>query len=216
MNRTSFVFTALLALAVPAAGTFFSSDAHAEAALGPASSFVKGKYDNVIKFLGEKPSPEREKKLDAELASLVDYDEMAKAVLGGEAGNRKPEEIARFTSVLKELIQINYKKKLTEITKYKVTYKAELADGADTKVQTEAKDEADKKAIPVTIDYKVKKKGGGWIVVDIIPEDSSYVKAWNKELIKVVKKDGWDAMMKKLDDKLAKEKAGTATPAKKT
>lgn len=208
MTRSTFVFTLLLALAVPAATTFVTSDVHADAQ-GPATTFIKAKYDAVIKLLGDKPSKERDEKLDKALDELVDYDDMAKSVLGDEAGKRKPEEVAAFTKTLKELIKLNYKKKLQDITQYTVKYKAETADGSDTKVQTEAADAGNKKAVPVLIDYKVRKKGSGWIVVDIIPEDSSYVKTYNKELMKVVKKEGWDAMMKKLDDKLAKEKAGT-------
>lgn len=205
MTRSTFAFTLLLALAVPSAATFVTTEVRADAQ-GPATTFIKAKYENVIKLLGEKPSKERDEKLDKALDELVDYDDMAKSVLGDEAGKRKPEEVAAFTKTLKELIKLNYKKKLQDITQYTVKYKAETADGSDTKVQTEAADSSNKKAVPVVIDYKVRKKGAGWIVVDIIPEDSSYVKTYNKELMKVVKKEGWDAMMKKLDDKLAKEK----------
>ena len=204
-------FALLLALAIPTFGAVVTADAQA-AAPGPATSFIKARYDAVLKLLGEKPSPEREKKIDAELGLLIDYDEMAKAVLGDEAGKRKPDEIARFTAVLKELIQINYKKKIADLQAWSVDYKAEVAQGSDTKVQTEAKDQKDKKAPAVLIDYVVRKKGTAYIVVDIVPEDASYVKTYNKDLMKIVKKDGWDAMMKKLDDKLAKEKAGLKKP----
>ncbi|MBI2390308.1 MAG: ABC transporter substrate-binding protein, partial [Deltaproteobacteria bacterium] len=62
----------------------------------------------------------------------------------------------------------------------------------------------DKKAAPVLIDYVVRKKGSGWIVVDLIPEGSSMARTYHKEFSKVIKKDGWATLIKKMKDKLAK------------
>ncbi len=193
-----------LALAGSAGLLVGTTTAPAAAQSGTASSFLDGKLNNVRTLLKTPASPEREKKLDSELSTLVDYDEMAKVALGKEYANRTKEEIAEFTGILKQLIEKNYKKRLQDTLTYQITNKGETAQGSDKLVSTEAKNLKDAKAAPLLIDYVVRPKGSGWIVVDIIPEGSSMAKTYNKDFSKVIKKDGWAALIKKMKDKLAK------------
>jgi phospholipid transport system substrate-binding protein len=203
-----FVRRSLLALVLAAsAGAFVGATTVARPAAAQAasaSSFLDGKLKNVRALLNSPASPDREKKLDAELATLVDYDEMAKVALGKEYANRSKEEITEFTGILRQLIEKNYKKRLQDTLTYQITNKGETAQGTDKLVSTEAKNLKDPKAAAILIDYVVRPKGSGWIVVDIIPEGSSMAKTYNKDFSKVIKKDGWPALIKKMKDKLAK------------
>lgn len=195
-----------LALTLGAAGLVvpFTSDV-AAATPGPSSAFIDGKLKTLRTLLNTPPSSEREKKLDAELAALLDYDDMAKTALGAEYGKRTKEEIAEFTSILKQLIEKNYKKKLSETLNYDIANLGEEPSGTDATVKTEAKNIKDKKAAPVLIDYVVRKKGTTFIVVDIIVEDSPMVsRTYRKEFASTIKKDGWAGLIKKMKDKLAK------------
>ncbi len=137
MHRTLRRALLCLALAVPVGLASGTTATTAAAQTASASSFLDGKLNTVRTLLKTPASPDREKKLDAELATLVDYDEMAKVALGKEYGNRTKEEIAEIT-------------------------------------------------------------------VDIIPEGSSMAKTYNKDFTKVIKKDGWATLIKKMKDKLAK------------
>lgn len=195
-----------LALSVPA----IVCVASAAQAAGPATAFVKGKCETVTKLLAEKPSPEREKKLDAEFAGFLDYDGMAKAVLGEEA--QSPTEVARFTGVLKQLLQLSFKNRLTDLASYQITYDAEVTEGTDVVVQTTAKNGKDKKAFEFAIDYTVRKKGADWVVVDVAVDKASWVQGRKKDLARGFQKDGWGKTIKKLEDKLASEKAAAAKP----
>ena len=184
---------------IPIAGTALAANA------GPATTFVRERHETLTKLLGEKPSADRDKKLDAELASLLDGDEMVKGVLGAFAATRKPDEIAHFGKTLKQLIQIAYRKKLDAIKGWSVEYVEEVADGNDTKVITKASKPGDKKASPIDIAYVVRKKGTTFVVVDFVPGEMSWVQHTRKEIAGKVKELGWDGMMKKLDAKLSKE-----------
>lgn len=205
MHRTVRRALLCLALAVPVGFAVETTTTTAAAQGASASSFLDAKLKTVRTLLNTPASPDREKKLDGELSTLVDYDEMAKVALGKEYGNRTKEEIAEFTSILRQLIEKNYKKRLQDTLNYEISNKGEeTLPSGDILVKTEAKNLKDKKAAPLLIDYAVRKKGSGWIVVDIIPEGSSMAKTYNKDFTKVIKKDGWAALIKKMKDKLAK------------
>jgi len=169
-----------------------------------ASGFLDAKLKTVRGLLGTPASPEREKKIDAELKGLLDYDDMAKVALGAEYDKHSKEEIAEFTGILRQLIEKNYKKRLEDTLNYDITITDEQPQGTDVLVKTQAKPLKDKKAAVVLIDYVVRKKGTGWIAIDLIPEGSSMAKTYHKEFTKVIKKDGWAALIKKMKDKLAK------------
>jgi phospholipid transport system substrate-binding protein len=129
---------------------------------------------------------------------------MGRVALGEEHGKRSKEELQEFTSLLQQLVEKNYKKRLVDTLNYEVVYKDEEPKGSDVVVRTEAKNLKDKREASVEIDYVVRKKGQGFIVVDLVPEGSSMAKTYNKEFAKVIKKDGWAALIKKMKDKLAK------------
>jgi ABC-type transporter MlaC component len=183
------------------------------ATAGTASGFLEGKLKAVRAQLNAPGSAEREKKIDAELSTLVDYDEMARTALGAGCTTsaecdqykvRTKEELAEFTDILRKLIEKNYKKRLQDTLNFEISNKGEEPKGGDALVKTEAKNLKDKKASPILIDYVVRKKGSGFIVIDIVPEGSSMAKTYNKEFTKVIRKDGWATLIKKMKDKLAK------------
>ena len=169
-----------------------------------ASEFLDCKVAKVRALLGTPASPEREKKVDAELKLLVDYDDMAKVALGAEYDKHSKEELAEFTDILRQLIEKNYKKRLQDTLRYKIVVTGEEPKASDFLVKTQATNLEDKKAAVVLIDYVLRKKNGAWIAIDLIPEGSSMAKTYNKEFTKVIKKDGWPSLIKKMKDKLAK------------
>ena len=214
IRRSLFASTLAATLAVGTAGAIVASPAPvAAASASPATAFLQGKHDKVRALLATPAGPERDKKVDAELTQLLDYGEMAKVALGegctktadcDQYKNRSKAELDEFTGLLRQLIEKNYKKRLDQTRDYQITYKGEETKGADTLVKTEAKNLKDKREAPVLIDYVVRKQGSGYIVVDLIPEGSSMAKTYNKEFIKVIKKNGWSELIKKMKDKLAK------------
>lgn len=216
IRRSLLATTLATSLVAGAAGAVVTSVAPRAAADAPASTatgFLQAKHAKVRALLATPASPERDKKVDAELVQLLDYGEMAKVALGDgctktaecdQFKNRTKAELDEFTGLLRQLIEKNYKKRLDQTKSYEISYKGEEPKGTDTLVKTEAKNLKDKREAPVLIDYVVRKQGSGFIVVDLIPEGSSMAKTYNKEFIKVIKKNGWPELIKKMKDKLAK------------
>ena len=192
------------ALVLGAVAAAPSASADAPAAATSASAALEAKLKVVRGLLGGPASADREKKIDAELKSLVDYDDMAKVALGAEYDKHSKDEISEFTEILRQLVEKNYKKRLSDTLNYEILTKGEEPQGADVLVKTEARSLKDKKAAVVQIDYVLRKKGGSWIAIDLIPEGSSMAKTYHKEFSKVIKKDGWPTLIKKMKDKLAK------------
>lgn len=205
--RRSALVAALALSAASASATF--TEGTAQAATTP-TTFLQEKQNKVRTLLQGPASADREKKIDAELASLIDYDEMAKASLGAgtkddEYGNRKPEELKEFTDLLRQLVEKNYKKRLNDTLKYDIKYNGEEPKDGDVLVKTTAKDTSKPKDEPVTIDYRVRKKNGNYVVVDIVTEGSSMAHTYHKEFAKIIKNQGgFPAVIKRMKDKLAK------------
>jgi phospholipid transport system substrate-binding protein len=209
-RRTLFAFA--LATGTAAVAIMPTAEAVAAPTKGDATKYLEGKHNSVIKLLsGSAKTPAeikaRDEKVDAELNALVDYDQMAQDALGKEWEKRSDAEKKDFTDLLKQLIQKNYKKKLTQTLNYAIDYKGEEPKPAakdDVVVHTEAKNKEDKRDTTVLIDYVLRKKGAGYIVVDLVPEGSSMIKTYNKEFKKVIDKDGFPAVLTKMKEKLAK------------
>lgn len=177
-----------------------------------ASLYLKQKQDLLIAMITDpkvKSADERAKNVNAELLKLIDYTEMAKASLGDEWAKRSDAEQKQFKGLLQQLIEKNYKKRLDELANYTVAYNSESSSGTDTTVKTTATSKKDNRAAPLLIDYVLRKKGSDYVIVDIIPEGSSYVKTYNKEFTKVLKKPapdgGWDALIAKMNKKLTEK-----------
>ena len=202
LRRSALALTLALSSVATIAVVFPAGDVLA--ATPAATTYLKGKHEEVQKLLKTPATPDREKKIDAALDALVDYDQMAKDALGANWEKRSDGEKKEFTDLLRQLIQKNYKKKLQQTLDYQIDYTGEDAKGSDVVVHTEAKNVNDKRESSVQIDYVVRKKGTGYIVVDLIPEQSSMIKTYNKEFTKVITKDGFPAVIQKMKDKLAK------------
>jgi phospholipid transport system substrate-binding protein len=51
----------------------------------------------------------------------------------------------------------------------------------------------------------MRKKGATWIVVDMETDGVSLVQTYRNDFNKNIKNDGWEALMKKMKDKLAEK-----------
>lgn len=202
------LFAACLAFA--AVGAVSLAETAAMAASSPATTFVEGKTTKLRTILQGPAGPARDKKVDDEMKDVLDYDDMAKVALGAGTDNdfykdRTKDELADFTDTLRKLIEKNFKKNLTDTLDFDVTFTGEEAKGQDTLVRTTAKSKTDPKKPANKIDYVVRKKGSGYVIVDIITEDAPLVeRTYRKDFRTEIKKNGFPSLVKKLKDKLAK------------
>jgi phospholipid transport system substrate-binding protein len=174
---------------------------------GPATSMVQGKQTTLFDLL-KQGTPESQKKIDSIFDEMLDYSALAEASLGPEWAARSDAEKAEFTDLLKKLVRNAYTKNLKKITGFDVDYVGEDAgDGGAVVVKTKSKPK-DPRDEPVEINFKVVQKDAKWKVQDIITEGVSLVQSYRNQFTKIIKKDGWGALLQKMKDKLAKGDTG--------
>lgn len=175
----------------------------AVALAGAATDLVKAKQTALFDLL-KKGGADSDKKIGVIFDELLDYQALAQASLGSEWAGRSDAEKKEFSDLLKQLVKKAYEKNLKKTLDYDVDYVSEEAKDGATFVKTKAKKKGDAKADPVRIDYKLVQTGGKWKVQDIVTEEVSLVGSWRSQFTKIVKKDGFPALVQKMKDKLAK------------
>jgi len=183
-----------LALTLGTAGAAFA---------GPATDVVKTKQTTLFELL-KAPTPDN-KKIDGLFDEMLDYQSLAEGSLGSEWAPRADAEKAQFSDLLKQLVRKAYERNLKKILNFDVQYVAEDADGGAMLVKTKAQPKnGDARAEPVEIVFKMVQKDGKWKVNDIVTEGVSLVSSYRSQFTKIIKKDGFPALIQKMKDKLAK------------
>lgn len=185
----------VLALTLGAAGSAFA---------GPATDVVKAKQTSLFDLL-KQSGPDAQKKIDAIFDDMLDYGAVAEGSLGSEWAARSDAEKAQFSDTLKQLVRKGYERNLKKILNFDVDYIGESAEGAAVMVKTKSKGKnADAREEPIEIVFKVAQKDGKWRVNDIVTEGVSLVGSYRSQFTKIIKKDGFPALIQKMKDKLAK------------
>ena len=136
---------------------------------------------------------------------MLDYDSMAQESLGSEWAARSDAEKTEFTGLLKKLVRKSYEKNLRKTLNFNVEFVSEEAAGGKVVVKTKNTSKDKPSDEPLRLDYRLADKGGGaWKIDDIITEDVSLVGSYRSQFVKVIKKDGFAALIKKMNDRLAK------------
>lgn len=198
MKRTLKKVASGLALAI--ALTAGAGAAHA----GPALDVVKSKQAALFEVIKQPSTGETRKRIDQMFDEMLDYNALAKASLGAEWDARSDAEKAEFTSTLKGLVRKAYEKNLKKTVDFDIDYAGEENKDAGVLVKTKAKSKADAKDEPIEISYLMVQDNGSWKVGDIVTEGVSLVVSWRGQFLKIVRKDGFPALIKKMKDKLAR------------
>lgn len=171
-----------------------------------AENFVKGKHTELTDLVSKAKSKDDEKKLDAAFDAVFDYDGLAKATLKDSWDQRTPAERAEFTAVLKDLVRNSYRRNIKKTLGYEVDYKGEQDGESGKVVRTVARNKANAREEPVSIDYVVHQVDGKWLIYDIVTEGSSLIHNYRNQFRKVIEKKGFDELIKRM--KAKRDKGG--------
>ena len=69
-------------------------------------------------------------------------------------------------------------------------------------MKTVAKSRTNAREEPVSIDYVVGRAGDSWRVQDIVTEGSSLVNNYHQQFSRIIKKDGFPELLKRMKNKL--------------
>ncbi len=170
---------------------------------------VKTVVDRVVSIVTDKEmkKPKNEAKrraaLDKAISSIFDYDEMAKLSLGVHWRDRSAAERQEFVKLFKTLLENSYADKIESYNNEKISYLKETVEGDGAEVKSKI---VTAKREEFTIDYRLKRQGVKWMVCDVVIEGVSLVANYRSQFNRIVRSQGYDALVKKLKDKSAEIK----------
>jgi phospholipid transport system substrate-binding protein len=174
-----------------------------QAFAGQATEVVKTKQTVLFDLL-KRGGAESEKKVGAVFDEMLDYGSLAEMSLGSEWAARSDAEKAQFSDLLKQLVRKAYERNLKKTLNFQIDYTGEDAAAGVMVVKTKATSKTNAREEPIEIAYKMIEKAGAWRVQDIVTEGVSLVSSYRSQFTKIIKKDGFPALIKKMKDKLAK------------
>jgi phospholipid transport system substrate-binding protein len=149
-------------------------------------------------------TPEQKQKIKKIVNGFLDYEELAKRSLAGEWDKLTPAQRGEFVQVFRDLIERNYVKQLRSNVDYAIDYKDEQVEGGEATVHSVVRAERKGRKAETTVDYKLADKGAGkWAVYDVITDDVSLLRNYRSEFGRIIKKDGFPALLTKMKKKLA-------------
>ncbi|RJQ44367.1 MAG: ABC transporter substrate-binding protein [Nitrospiraceae bacterium] len=200
MKRMRRLFLLLISMTVYVAGI-----SELSAAGTPAES-VRSTVDAVINTLKDQhfsqpgKKQERREKMRALINDRFDFEEMAQRSLARHWQPRTSAEKKEFVEVFSDLIESSYIGKIELYTDEKITYDRETlkGDGKYSVVSTTVIT----KNVNIPIEYKLILKNNKWWVYDVTIEGVSFISTYREQYNKIIVKESFDGLMKKMRSKL--------------
>lgn len=169
-----------------------------------AQDFIQSRQSQVTQLIRQAPGAQRDKQVATVLDSMIDYDELTKRSLAGHWADLSDAQHKEFTDVLRSLVRRNYERNIKNILDYRVEYLGEESGTEGVLVHSRASSASNSREEPISIDYQLTKVTSGWRVVDVVTEGSSLVNNYRNQFHRVIQKDGYEALVRRMKEKLAK------------
>jgi phospholipid transport system substrate-binding protein len=139
--------------------------------------------------------------------SKFDFNAMSQRTLGINWRNASPAQRARFVDLFSQLLEDTYRNRIRNYTYQdeRVEYVGEEIRGSRGQVDTVV---VANKEIPVS--YRVRLKGDEWLVYDVIVEEVSLVSNYRSSYNEIIRQEGFDGLLKRLEDKIRELQAAQA------
>lgn len=196
MIRTRLAPLTLALCMFAAAGTAHAADAPS------ALEAFKASHQTVVGLVHDKAPSD---KLQSEVDDLLDYTWIARAALGGERRYEKKCEprCAEYEALLAKLIRENYLKRIRQADTGTVEYLGEEVRKNKAKVDTRVTFTKDGEKQVLEISYVMHYVDGKWVARNIITDGVSLAKTYRYEFGKIVRDEGIDGLINRLQTKLA-------------
>jgi phospholipid transport system substrate-binding protein len=199
--------------AVPPSGSIRARAAaqdvvRAEGDASAAQAFVRARHDELRTML-RRPAraaqiEQRRTQLNAALAELLDYDEIARRALGDHWGRATGSERDEFARLLRQLVERSYQRNLESTLDYDVRYLGAEAVGGGVTVRTVVKSRRNGREPEVAIDYVLRSAGSAWKVVDIVTDGVSLVRNYRSQFGRIAAREGMAGLLGRMRDRLAR------------
>jgi phospholipid transport system substrate-binding protein len=191
----------LVSLGAVVLATSLAMPAHAAES---AQDFIQARQGQVTQLVRQAPGAQRDKQVNTVLDGMIDYETLARRSLSAHWGDLSDAQRKEFTDILRNLVRRNYERNIKNILDYRVEYMGEEPGSEGVIVHSRASSSSNQREEPISIDYQLMKVGAGWRVVDVVTEGSSLVGNYKNQFHRVIQKDGYEALVRRMKDKLAK------------
>lgn len=206
------------ALLLAAAASLATAPARAQPTpAGPdPRRWVEGRLGAVTRLLAQSgdagaATAARDAQVARILNGMLDIEELGRRALDPYFGQQSAADQAAFVSLLRQLIERNYRNNLESTLNWAVSYGASAvaADGTAV-VPTTARSRTNVRTEPVTIDYHLRRRGNDWIVYDIVTNRSSLVQSYRDGYTRIVRDRGFPELLRRLRQRVAALGTGAA------
>ncbi len=136
------------------------------------------------------------------VGSFLDYAELAKRSLGKNWDKISAKQRDEFVDTLRQLVERSYLKQVHGSPNYNIKYDKEEKTGSEADVTATLNTVSRGKKTKVALEYKMLWKEGHWLVYDVITDEQSMLENYRAEFSKIINRDGFDALLKKMRKKL--------------
>jgi phospholipid transport system substrate-binding protein len=136
------------------------------------------------------------------VGGFLDYGELARRSLARHWDNITPKQRAEFTETLRQLVERSYLKQVHGSPNYNIKYEKEEKTGNEAVVDAALHTTSRGKKVDIALQYKMIGKDGKWVVYDVITDEQSMLENYRAEFNKIITKDGFDALVKRMKKKL--------------
>ena len=151
----------------------------------------------------DKGSPVLDARLKEILFPLFDFEKMSRASLGPNWDKATPDEQHRFVTLFSDLLARTYLKRIKSgVSGSRIEVGSASVDGPKATVKTTVTSDGQ----PVAIDYRMEASGDVWRVYDVLIENVGLVSNYRSEFGEIVRKDGMQGLLEKLEAKAKNEK----------
>lgn len=161
---------------------------------------VEGRYDEIQKILAEDKTDEGvRQKITATLEAFTDFDEFGRLTLKDWWEKLAPKQRTLFIEKFKALVKRSYARRFHAGEPLTVTFTGEPKLVGDKALVTTRVKSGKTTA---QVDYKLVQRGDTWKVYDIVIDDVSLVLSYRKQFTKILNKDGFDELIRRMTKKI--------------
>ena len=107
-----------------------------------------------------------------------------------------------FVNTLRELVERSYLKQVHGNANYNIKYDKETKQDGEATVTGMLNTMARGKKVKIALEYKMLWRGDHWVVYDVVTDEQSMLENYRAEFNKIINKEGFDALMKRMKKKL--------------
>jgi len=170
------------------------------AAAGPPTDFLQSVDKQLKPMLAN--AKKNETRILQVIGRMMDFDRLCRDSLGRHWEGRTAAERKEFVTTLRALIEKNVVDRLADTRNHIVKYEGEELAGNRAAVTTIVAAGTGPRDTQTEIVYKMEQRGRTWVVVDMVTDGVSLVQNYRSQFNRIITKDGWDALIKRMKDRL--------------